>query len=492
LATTLEEPARKGSRFGYSDLREWLALVEQLGELRQVRGADAAQDIGAATDVLQHTPDSPAVMFDDIPGYRPGYRVLVAGLNSTRRIALTLGLPVDLPKRDLVQAWRRRLKEFQPLPPIEVQDGPIFENVRRGKDIDMTIFPAPKWHPLDGGRYIGTGSFDITRDPDDGWVNLGTYRVMVHDATRLGYYISPGKHGRIQRQKYFDRNQACPVAMVFGSDPALFLASCTEVPYGLSEYDWVGGVRGEPVRVLRGPVTGLPLPADAEIVIEGFASPQEKMVEGPFGEWTGYYASASREEPVLKVEALYYRNDPIIVGSPPGQPPDEQSRYRAFFRSALLLDELDKAGIPDVVGAWQHEVGGARMFTVVAIKQRYPGHSRQALHVAAQCHAGGYAGRYVVVVDEDIDPLNLEEVLWAMCTRSDPAESIDIIQRAWSTPLDPRIPPTKRREKNFTNSRALIDATRPWEWKDEYAPINVPPREAREAAHQRWGYLLEK
>jgi len=356
----------------------------------------------------------------------------------------------------------------------------------------MTIFPAPKWHPLDGGRYIGTGSFDITRDPDDGWVNLGTYRVMVHDATRLGYYISPGKHGRIQRQKYFDRNQACPVAMVFGSDPALFLASCTEVPYGLSEYDWVGGVRGEPVRVLRGPVTGLPLPADAEIVIEGFASPQEKMVEGPFGEWTGYYASASREEPVLKVEALYYRNDPIIVGSPPGQPPDEQSRYRAFFRSALLLDELDKAGIPDVVGAWQHEVGGARMFTVVAIKQRYPGHSRQALHVAAQCHAGGYAGRYVVVVDEDIDPLNLEEVLWAMCTRSDPAESIDIIQRAWSTPLDPRIPPAKRREKNFTNSRALIDATRPWEWKDEYAPINVPPREAREAAHQRWGYLLEK
>ncbi len=493
MATTLERPTPMGpTRFGYGDLREWLALVEKVGELREVRGANAEEEIGAATDVLQHSPDSPVVIFDDIPGYPSGFRVLVASLNSTRRIALTLGLPVDLPKRELIQLWRKRLKEFQPIPPVEVQDGPIFENVRRGKDIDMTVFPAPKWHPMDGGRYIGTGSFDITRDPDDGWVNLGTYRVMVHDGTRLGYYISPGKHGRIQRQKYFDRNQPCPVAMVFGSDPALFLASCTEVPYGLSEYDWVGGVRGEAVRVIRGPVTGLPLPADAEIVIEGFASPTEKLPEGPFGEWTGYYASASREEPVLRVEALYYRNNPILVGSPPGQPPDEQSRYRAFFRSALLLDELDKAGVPDVVGAWQHEVGGARMFTVVAIKQRYAGHSRQALHVAAQCHAGGYAGRYVIVVDDDVDPLDLQEVLWAMCTRSDPAESIDIIHRAWSTPLDPRIPPARRKENNFTNSRALIDATRPWEWKEQYAPINVPPREVREAAHQRWGYLIEK
>ena len=142
------------------------------------------------------------------------------------------------------------------------------------------------------------------------------------------------------------------------------------------------------------------------------------------------------------------------------------------------------------VGAWQHEVGGSRLFAVVAIKQRYPGHARQTLHVASQCHAGAYAGRYVIVVDDDIDPSNLEEVLWAICTRSDPATSIDIIHRAWSTPLDPRIPPERKAAKDFTNSRGLIDATRPWEWRDEYPPLNVPPREVREAARQRWGYLL--
>jgi UbiD family decarboxylase len=489
MAVTHERPT-VGEGFTYRGLREWLEAVDRLGQLRAVHGANADEDIGAATDVLQHAAESPAAIFDQVPGYDPGYRVLVNSFGASDRVALTLGLPLGLSKVELSEGWRQKIRGLKPIPPEEVGDGPVFENVRRGDEVDMTIFPAPRWHPLDGGRYIGTGSFDITRDPDDSWVNLGTYRVMVHDARRLGYYISPGKHGRLHRQKYFDRGQPCPVAMVFGSDPLLFLASCTEIPFGVSEYDWVGAIRGEPMQVTPGPVTGLPIPADAEIVVEGYASDQEMLTEGPFGEWTGYYASDSRKEPVLTVEALYYRNEPILVGSPPGQPPDEQSRYRAVLRSALLRDELEKVGIPDVVGAWQHEVGGSRLFTVVSIRQRYPGHSRQVLHVAAQCRAGAYAGRYTVVVDEDIDPSDLEEVMWALCTRSDPATSIDVIQRAWSTPLDPRIPPERKAARDFTNSRALIDATRPWEWREQFATVNVPPRDVREAARQRWGYLL--
>ncbi len=491
MAVTLEreQVSREGSA-PLGGLRQWLEEVERLGALRVEHGANAHEEIGAATDVLQHVADAPAVIFDQVPGYDPSFRVLVNSFGSTDRIALTLGLPLGQSKVATSDAWRQKIRGLKPIPPVEVTDGPVFENARRGDDVDVTIFPAPVWHPGDGGRYIGTGSYDITRDPDEGWVNLGTYRVMVHDRNRLGYYISPGKHGRIQRQKYFDRGQPCPVAMVFGGDPLLFLASCTEIPYGVSEYDWVGGVRGEPVRIVRGPVTGLPIPADAEIVVEGFATDQTMLTEGPFGEWMGYFGSGSREEPVLKVEAVYYRNAPIIVGSPPGQPPDEQARYRAVLRTALLRDQLEKAGIPDVVAAWQHEVGGSRLFTVVSIKQRYPGHARQTLHVASQCHTAAYAGRYTVVVDEDIDPSNLEEVMWAVCTRSDPATSIDIVQRAWSTPLDPRIPPEKRAAKDFTNSRGLIDATRPWEWREQFAPVNVPPREVREAAKQRWAHLL--
>src|SRR5438105_3329620 len=278
-----------GEGFTYRGLRDWIEVVDRLGQLRVVHGATVEEDIGAATDVLQHAAESPAAMFDQVPGYDPGHRVLVNSFGATDRIALTLGLPLGRTKVEVSEAWRDKIRGLKPLAPEEVADGPVFENVRRGDQVDMTAFPTPRWHPLDGGRYIGTGSFDITRDPDDGWVNLGTYRVMVHDARRLGYYISPGKHGRLHRQKYFDRGEPCPVAMVFGSDPLLFLASCTEIPFGVSEFDWVGAIRGEPMQVVRGPVTGLPIPADAEIVVGGRASDRQTLPDGPLGAWTGSF-----------------------------------------------------------------------------------------------------------------------------------------------------------------------------------------------------------
>ncbi|MCL5960021.1 MAG: UbiD family decarboxylase, partial [Chloroflexi bacterium] len=373
-----------------SDLRTWLRRVDELGELRRVDGASAEEDIGMATELLHHTDGAPAVIFDNIPGYRPGFRVLVNNFGNLRRIALTLGLNLNASSQDLIAEWRDKVRNLKLVPPQVVSDGPVLENVQTGDDVNVVQFPTPVWHEADAGRYIGTGSCDVTRDPDEGWVNLGTYRVMVHDAKRVGFYISPGKHGRIHREKYFSRGEPCPVAVVIGVPPALYLASCTEIPYGVSEYDWAGAVAGEPMRVFEGKVTGLPLPADAEIILEGYAYPQNSLLEGPFGEWTGYYASASREEPVLDVKAVYYRNDPIIFGSPPNRPPDEQARYRAFMRSSMLREDVEKAGVPDVTGVWCHAVGGARLLVAISIKQRYPGHARQAGHVAAMCHAGAY------------------------------------------------------------------------------------------------------
>lgn len=468
------------------DLRTWLQRVDEMGQLRRVDGANCEEDIGMATEVLHHADGSPVALFDNIPGYPAGYRVTVNSFGALGRIAYTLGLPVDAGPQDLLALWSEKLSDLKPIPPEFVEDGPVMENVQMGQDVNVLQFPTPKWHEADGGRYIGTGSCDITIDPDEGWVNLGTYRVMVHDANRVGFYISPGKHGRIHREKYFSRGEPCPLAVAIGVPPVLYLGCATEVPYGLSEYDWAGGIAGEPVRVIRGKVTGLPIPADAEIVLEGFASPQERLLEGPFGEWTGYYASASREEPVLDVKAIYYRNNPIVFGSPPNRPPDEQSRYRAFVRSALLRDDVQKAGVPDVTGVWCHAVGGARMLVAISIKQRYPGHARQAGHIAAMCHAGAYLGRYVVVVDDDIDVTNLEEVIWAMCSRADPVGAIDFINRAWSGPLDPAIRPDL---KGF-NSRAVIDACRPYEWRDKFPAVNEPSPEVRRKSREKWGYLV--
>lgn len=478
-------------RFPYDDLRGWIEQARELGEIREVRGLSWQEEIGEAAEVLMHDERAPCVLFEDIPGSLPGSRVLV-NFFAGRRRNMTLGFPAGMTKVELSDAYLSHyMAELRRIPPKVVTDGPVLENVMKGDAIDVLKFPTPKWHAPDGGRYIGTGSFNVTRDPEENWVNCGTYRVMIHDRRALGFYISPGKHGRIHRDKWAARNEPMPVVVVCGGDPLTFLIASSEIPYGVCEYDVVGGIRGAPMEVILGAATGLPFPANAEIVIEGFYTPGNQKAEGPFGEWTGYYGSDIRDEPVLDIKAVYYRNNPILFGCPPQRPPEEMARYRAVTRSALLREEMLKAGIPDVTEVWAHEVGGSRLLLGVAIKQRYAGHAKQAGHVACQCHVGAYTGRYVVVVDDDIDVSDLEELMWAVCTRSDPATSIDIVTNAWSSPLDPRVDPEHRERGDFTNSRAIIDACRPWYWRDKFPMVNMPSLEARRLARQRFGYLLK-
>ena len=470
----------------HDDVRDWLAMVDAIGELRVLESVDAEENIGRITEMLHHTDGAPAVLFDRIPGYPPGYRVLVNAQGERRRLAVSLGLPVDIGTWELMDEWERRMDQTRPQPLQLVESGPITENVMEGDDVDLLRFPTPLWHPQDGGRYLGTGDAVITRDPDSGWINAGTYRVMIHDRSHTGLYISPGKHGRLHRDKHFARGEPLPAVVLAGLDPLLFVASALEMAPGVNELEWVGGMRGRPLECIEGRYTGLPIPARAEIALEGLLHPDRLQLEGPFGEWTGYYASGSREEPVFEVKAVYHRDDPIILGVPPEKPPYEAHRFRQYLRSANLRRELRLAGIPDVTAAWCHGVGGCRLFNVVAIEQRYPGHARQAGHVAAMCRTGAYLGRITVVVDHDIDVSDLDEVIWAICTRSDPERSFDIIKRAWSGPLDPAIRPE---EKGF-NSRVVIDATRPWEWRDQFPPAIGPEPEEKRITRERWSWIL--
>ncbi len=470
----------------FRDVRDWIQKVDAMGELKTLKGCDWNLEIGAITELVHHREDGPAVLFDEIKGYPKGYRLLSNSLSTRNRIGLTLDLSPGDTKMDFVRSWRERYKKIKPIPAKVVKDSPLFENVYKENEIDLLKFPTPMWHEHDGGRYIGTGSIDITCDPDEGWVNWGTYRVMIHDKNTVGFYISPGKHGRIQREKYMNTGKQCKVAMSFGHDPLVFLGGSIEVPYGVPEAEFIGGVRGEPLEVIKGEYTGFPIPANAEIVVEGDAIFNEPRSEGPFGEWTGYYGSAEREEPIIKLKRLYHRNDPVILGSPPGRPPVELGWYRSYLRSALIWDEMEKAGVPDVKGVWLTVSGGSRLMLVVAIKQRYPGHARQAAIVASQCHAGAYLGRYVIVVDDDIDPSNTDDVIWAMSSRSDPDTDIDIIRRCWSGPLDPIVRPGR---KGF-NSRAIIDACRPFEWMNEFPLVAESSQGTLQTTEKKWGKAL--
>ena len=479
-------------QFAYTDLRGWIEEADKLGEIKHIKGLSWEREIGMATELLHHTDPAPCGIFEDVPGIPKGNRVLV-NFFGAKRANMTLGFPAGLNRMELSEAFLNvyRNQDNKPIPHKIVETGPVFENILTGKDVDLYKFPTPKWHEEDGGRYIGTGSYNVTRDPDENWVNCGTYRCMIQTKNKIGFYISPGKHGRIHRDKYAERGERMPACIVVGGSPMMFLLSSQEVPYGISEYDILGGLYKKPIECVKGKITGLPFPKDAEIVLEGWIDPKELMDEGPFGEWTGYYASDMRPEPVLHVEAIYHRNDPIILGCPPQRPPDELARYRAVARSALLKQSIQAAGVPDVTNVWAHEVGTARMLVAVSIKQRYPGHARQVGHIACQCHVGAYAGKYVFVVDDDIDVSNLEQLMWAVVTRSDPATSIDIVHNAWSTPLDPRITPEQRERGDFTNSRAIIDACRPFHWRDQFPKVNMPSEAQSKEARQKFGHLLE-
>jgi len=472
----------------YRDLRKWMEQVDSLGELKHLDGAHWDTEIGTITEMCMQRPDaSPALLFDKIKDYPEGFRILSNSLNTTKRVALTLHMEPISDRLEFVRRIKDRLGQEDYIPPKVVEDGPILENVVEGKDIDMWKFPTPKWHELDGGRYIGTGSVDITQDPDDGWVNLGTYRVMIQNKDTLGFYISPGKQGRIMREKYFAKGEPCKVVVSFGHDPIFLCAGGTEIPRGLSEFDWIGGMQGYPVEVIKGEYTGIPFPAHAEIVVEAEATAGELMDEGPFGEWTGYYASSMRAEPIMKVKRLYYRDDPIILGAPPGRPPCEFNFMRCFLRSALIWREIEGAGLPDIRGVWCNESGCGRLMTVVALKQRYAGHAKQAGMLAAYCQAGAYLGRYVVVVDEDIDPTNTYDVLWAMCTRSNPENDIEIIRNSWSGPLDPILPPGG---KKMFSSRAIIDACRPYDWIADFPPVAESSPEIRKEVAEKWQEII--
>jgi UbiD family decarboxylase len=474
-----------------TDLRVWLQEVERLGELEKIDGADWDLELAALAELASEKFGArekarPALLFDRISGYPQGHRVAANLVSSVSRLSLTLGMDPGLGEFGFIQQWRERVKEIRPIEPEMVADGPLFENTITGSDIDLLAFPVPRWHERDGGRYIGTDDLVVTRDPEDGWVNVGTYRVMVHAKDRIGLHMSPGKHGRVHRDKYFSAGKPCPVAISFGHHPIYFIVASTDAPYGVSEYAYASGILGRPSKLVRGPLTGLPLPADAEIAIEGEVIPGETMVEGPFGEWTGYYAS-SQNEPVIRVKAVYHRRDPILCGFPLLRPSSGDNLHSSLIRSALLWNALDDAGVPDVKAVWAHPAAG-RFLTVVAIRQRYPGHAKQAAVIASQCRAGAYLGRYVVVVDDDIDITKSDEVLWAIGSRSDPSRAIEIIDRCWSGPLDPAI---RREEKGFS-SRALIDATRPYEWREKFPEVSGASPELKDKVRKKWSGFLDE
>jgi UbiD family decarboxylase len=474
------------------DLRQWLTDAERAGELQHILGADSVLDIGAASQLNYRRKRPRALLFDDIAGHEAGQRVLTSSLSSPALMGMSLGLGAGLDDEGLVEALRGRPARWAAEAPrhaaTQVGGGPVFDHVSASGDINLLRFPCPLWHELDGGRYIGTGCAVVTSDPDTGVLNVGAYRIQVQDdGAAASINMEPGKHGAQHVRAWFAKEGRAPVAVSLGHHPVFLLVAGTEVPLGISEFDYAGAILGEPVPVVNCPDTGLPVPAESELAFEGWLYPDRTRPEGPFGEWTGYYSGGVTPVLTAELTGLFHRSDPVSLGAPPGKPPHDYSYMRSVMKSAMAADALISSGLPGVTGVWCHEAGGGRSIIAVAIEQGYAGHSRQAGYLAAQHPVTAYMNRLVITVDHDVNARDLDEVMWAVATRCDPQRDIDIMRYSWGSRVDPLLLPGEPRY----NSRALIDACRPYERLADFPAVAEASADLLRRALQRWPDLRE-
>ena len=475
------------------DLREWLARVEASGELLRIPHAVSLdQEMSAITYLMAKRAESPALLFDNPQGFEKegiGARLLWNILGSShRRVALSFEESGELPALELISRLKDKLARRVPPQEVERSQASVYENSLLHGDVDLGRLPIPRHWPLDGGRYAGTADMVVTRDPESGVVNVGTYRMMIQGRNQAGLYLSPGKDALSHITRSWQRGQPVQVAAAWGIDPLYMIVGSMTVSAAVSEYDHLGGIKGEPVRVVRGTTTDLPLPADAELVVEGLIRPNAMKMEGPFGEFTGFYGRPEAECPLVEVTAVHYRTRPILTNALLSEyPSNEESLFIAYARSARIWNDLEKLGVPGIRGVYAVPASAMGMgMTVISLEQRYAGHAAQALALAGQVPGGAYYTKWIIAVDEDIDPSNMDEVIWAMSTRCNPAGDIDIQRNTWSTMLDPSQNPPENRPYG---SKALINACKDHRHIKTFSKRMALRKEVYEQVVKRWASL---
>lgn len=468
----------------YRDLREFVKKLEKEGELKRIRAeVDPILEITEITQRVARDPKraeksvGPALLFERPKGSR--VPLLINAFGSERRMCLALEVKELKEVADRIQGFLKmespqglfdkikmlpKLAELGSFFPKSVKSGDCKDVIVKDGDVNLLDFPILQCWPQDGGRFI-TFPLVFTKNPETGKRNVGMYRMQVYDNCTTGMHWQTQKHGaeHFRRARAANPDGRIPVSVAIGADPAIALAGILPIPPDLDEMMFAGFLRREPVEMVKCETNELEVPANAEIVLEGYVNLNEMRTEGPFGDHTGFY-SLEGEYPVFHVECITHRKDPLYLTTVVGPPPQEDF-YMGYAIERIFLP-LMKMQYPEIVDVAMPAEGIVHNLMIVAIRKSYPGHARKIMNAIWSLGQAMFT-KVIVVVDHDVDIHNFSEVTWKALCALDPERDVQFSLGPVDT-LD-----HAARMQDF-GSKMGIDATRKWAtegftrpWPDE-------------------------
>ena len=430
----------------FQDFRQFLDVLRQNGELIDINRPVALNDVGKAMK-QSYVRNGPALMFNNNGTDYP----LVAGVYSTREKAL---LAFEADEDSILE---KVLHGFDhPIPPVMAKNGaPCHEEIIEGDAIDIRNFPVPQYSPKDGGPYI-TAGIVVSEDPETGVPDVGHYRFLILGKDTMSYSAQPFHRFGKNLAKCKKLGIVPKAALIIGVDPVIAYTCQVQVPDTTDDWALAGGFRGTPIELVKCKTCDVKVPATAEVVIEFEVDLNNTVLEGPLGEYTGYYTRPS-QKPVARITAITHRTKPIFQGLLTGKPVTENHILKQIPFEASFLRSL-KRQFPTIKAVSVRASAGVSFYVVISMELRFAGEARQ---VILNAMSSNIRPKWTVIVEPDIDVHSSTEVEWALAFRVQPARDVIVVDNVPAGPSDPSVDLSRDRTMRIS-SQIGIDATRPF------------------------------
>lgn len=437
------------------DMRTFIDKIQKLGPdyfLAISRAVDTKYEPCVIQQKLAAEKKFPVIHFNRVNG--SDLPLITNFFGSYQLLGLALGVDPNEPKSSILKTYQEKFEHPIPVKDISKSDAPVKEIVLKAGDIDLGSLPIIHHAEKDSGKYVTVGCL-VIRDPDTGVTNVGMYRHELKGKNTLGCMFNPAHHAAYIYRKYRELRKPMEAVLFIGHHPAAVMGSLARNPMGTSELEIMGALMGEPLEVTEAETVSLPVPAFAEIVIEGVLDPDRETGDGPFAEYTGYYGLAKKSIGLMQVTGVTMRKDAIYHDLDPAHREHNLSGVLAF--EASVYASVKKL-VPSVTGVYMPPSGSCVYTAYVGIKKRVPGEGKSAGLAALSAEPGL---KMIVVVDEDIDIYNEEQVLWAISTRFEADADLLMIPNIMGAHLDPSAYGEVRTQRGPMTTKLVIDATRP-------------------------------